>query len=72
MYLCVCLSAPCRPFAAPLPSFCPSPQVQLWNVEHMCGALELDAKLKVVKSDPAVGQMLGLAASDLNRKLLSK
>lgn len=38
----------------------------------MCGALELDAKLKVVKSDPAVGQMLGLAASDLNRKLLSK
>jgi hypothetical protein len=47
-------------------------QVQLWCAEQVQGSLEIDSPLKVFKSDPAVGQMLGLAASEVNRKMLSK
>lgn len=47
-------------------------QVHLWNVEHLQGTVELDARLKVAKVDPAVGQMLGLAGAELNRKQLGK
>lgn len=38
-------------------------QVQLMVTEHMRAVLELDERLKVVKADPTVGQMLGLLST---------
>jgi hypothetical protein len=32
--------------------------------EHMRAVLELDERLKVVKADPVVGQMLGLMSAN--------
>lgn len=39
-------------------------QVQLMVTEHMRAVLELDERLKVVKADPVVGQMLGLMSTN--------
>ena len=60
------------PKKSPTCCICPAAQIQLWHAEHIRGALELDARLKVVKSDPAIAQILGLSASDVNRKLLGR
>lgn len=47
-------------------------QVQLWSVEQLRAVLEVDGRLKVTKANPAACQMLGLSASTVQRKLLSR
>lgn len=48
-------------------------QVELVNTDILSGCLELDDKLKVVKPDPAVSQMLGvMSVAEMRGKSLNK
>jgi hypothetical protein len=50
----------------------PPPQVQLWCVERVRAALDVDTRLKLARPDAALAQMLGLPASATHKKLLSR
>lgn len=59
-----------QPSAAPVAC---GVQVELASAEFVTGCLELDERLKVVKPDPAVSQMMGVTSvSEMRGKPLNK